>query len=297
MKKCLVLLSTYNGEKYLKELLNSVLNQEGVYIDILIRDDGSTDNTINIIQSYNDSRIKLYTGENLKPAKSFLDLIHTADLSYDFYALCDQDDFWKPNKLRVAVDILEGEIKPALYSSAVEIVDKNLNYISTSFHSNDFNDGLYDMLMFGTPGCTFVFNDTLMKELKKYKPQYISMHDSWISFVCYAVNGKFYSDKDPHILYRQHESNVLGSTKRRDFKTLMKIIRNKDVIRSDMAGEVIKGFSKEMDTEIRKEFDIFANYKHKLSYKIKLLFLRYKKKTSSIKAFYKIKLRVLFNTL
>ena len=125
MCRCLILLSTYNGEKYLPELLESVLAQKDIYVDILARDDGSTDKTVEILKKYD--RVKVYGGNNLKPAKSFLDLIWKADINYDYYALCDQDDVWKEEKIISAVKCIENIDKPALYSSAVEVVDKRLN--------------------------------------------------------------------------------------------------------------------------------------------------------------------------
>lgn len=105
MCRCLILLSTYNGEKYLPELLESVLAQKDIYVDILARDDGSTDKTVEILKKYD--RVKVYGGNNLKPAKSFLDLIWKADINYDYYALCDQDDVWKEEKIISAVKCIE----------------------------------------------------------------------------------------------------------------------------------------------------------------------------------------------
>ena len=95
MNKILILMSTYNGEKYLSEQLNSLLLQENVNIKILIRDDGSTDNTHKILNFYSSNypNISWYTGENKGPALSFMDLLFNAPES-DYYAFCDQDDVW-----------------------------------------------------------------------------------------------------------------------------------------------------------------------------------------------------------
>ena len=138
MCRCLILLSTYNGEKYLPELLESVLAQKDIYVDILARDDGSTDKTVEILKKYD--RVKVYGGNNLKPAKSFLNLIWKADINYDYYALCDQDDVWKEEKIISAVKCIENIDKPALYSSAVEVVDKDLTFIRKSFTDNAKNE-------------------------------------------------------------------------------------------------------------------------------------------------------------
>ena len=93
-KKVLILLSTYNGERYIKEQIESLLKQENVKVSILVRDDGSTDGTINILNEYQkQGKLKWYTGENLKPAKSFMNLVENAP-EYEYYAFCDQDDVW-----------------------------------------------------------------------------------------------------------------------------------------------------------------------------------------------------------
>lgn len=295
MYRCLVLLSTYNGEQYLPELLDSVMAQKDVFIDVLARDDGSKDKTVEILKKYD--RVQVYTGENLKPAKSFLDLILTADESYDYYALCDQDDVWKPNKVISAIEHIKDSNKPTLYSSAVEVVDQDLNFIRKSFTDNSFKDPLYDILTYGTPGCTFVFNMTLMQKLKEYKPTAISMHDSWISFVCLAVNGLFYSDHEAYILYRQHDANVLGAQRHSLKDTLTGIVKNKNVLRSDMAKEILKGYSHGMSPKTKDAFCTFAEYKENFQYKMRILKLPYKKEKTSKRAFEKIKLRVLFDTV
>ena len=295
MYRCLVLLSTYNGEKYLPELLDSVMAQKDVIIDVLARDDGSKDKTVEILKK--NDRVQVYTGENLKPAKSFLDLILKADASYDYYALCDQDDVWKADKVISAIEHIKDSNKPTLYSSAVEVVDRDLNFIRKSFTDNSFKDPLYDILTYGTPGCTFVFNKALMQKLKEYKPTTISMHDSWISFVCLAVNGLFYSDHEAYILYRQHDANVLGAQRHSLKDTLAGIIKNKNVLRSDMAKEILIGYSYGMSPKTKEAFCAFAEYKENFRYKMRILRLPYKKEKTSKRAFEKIKLRILFGSV
>ena len=295
MYRCLVLLSTYNGEKYLPELLDSVMAQKDVIIDVLARDDGSKDKTVEILKK--NDRVQVYTGENLKPAKSFLDLILKADASYDYYALCDQDDVWKADKVISAIEHIKDSNKPTLYSSAVEVVDRDLNFIRKSFTDNSFKDPLYDILTYGTPGCTFVCNKALMQKLKEYKPTTISMHDSWISFVCLAVNGLFYSDHEAYILYRQHDANVLGAQRHSLKDTLAGIIKNKNVLRSDMAKEILIGYSYGMSPKTKEAFCAFAEYKENFRYKMRILRLPYKKEKTSKRAFEKIKLRILFGSV
>ena len=95
--KVLILLSVYNGQKYLQEQLNSLYNQRGVDVSILIRDDGSSDHSIDIIrENQKDHDIKLIEGKNVGFAQSFWELVRNATEA-DYYAFCDQDDYWEEN--------------------------------------------------------------------------------------------------------------------------------------------------------------------------------------------------------
>ena len=107
-KKVTILMSTYNGEKYLEEQIDSLLNQTYKNISILIRDDGSKDNTVHIIKEKKKSNdnITLIEGKNVGFIKSFLELINLAEKS-DYYAYCDQDDVWMEEKIQRAVEFFE----------------------------------------------------------------------------------------------------------------------------------------------------------------------------------------------
>ena len=105
--RVLVLMSTYNGEKYLDKQLESILNQNVKNVDILIRDDGSKDNTIKIINKWLvefPKRIKLETKENIGVVKSFFELVKAAPIDYDYYFFSDQDDYWSEKKLEKAIE-------------------------------------------------------------------------------------------------------------------------------------------------------------------------------------------------
>ena len=127
--------------------------------------------------------------------------------------------------------------------------------------------------------------------------EYKGMHDSWISFVCLAVNGFFYSDQNAYIMYRQHDANVLGAQRHSLKDTLMGIVKNKNVLRSDMAKEILKGYSEMMPEKTKEAFIAFAEYKENLKYKLKILMLPYNKKKTTKRTFEKVKLRVVFNTI
>ena len=213
--KVQVLMSTYNGEKYLDEQIESILNQKGVEVSILIRDDGSQDSTVEILRHFaqSDPRIKCVFETNIGVKRSFLKLIQISDPSVDYYAFSDQDDVWFKDKLLTAVEMLEKEDKemPLIYGSSVFL------YTDGKVTGKRF---ICSQLAFGNfliknyyPGCTMVFNRRL-KELVDFvdicslKPN--PLHDHWLNLVCTACGGKIIIDKMPHLLYRQHKKNVVG---------------------------------------------------------------------------------------
>ena len=127
MKKVQVLLSTYNGEKYLKEQLDSIIAQKGVDVHILARDDGSKDDTIKILEGYEN--IDIIKGSNIGVCKSFFELINKSG-EYDYYSFADQDDVWDCDKLVIAINKLEKcNSKPAVYASNTRLVDANLTFL------------------------------------------------------------------------------------------------------------------------------------------------------------------------
>lgn len=303
IKKCLVLLSTYNGEKYLQALIDSVLSQQEVEVSILIRDDCSNDKTAEILErlSFENKRIKFYSGQNVRPAKSFMDLISEAEMNYDYYAFCDQDDVWLPNKLKIAIEKLDDVDSsiPLLYSSAVTITDKELNTIGKYSKDNSFQNGLYDIVMYATMGCTMVFNTKMLYILKQYHPAIIKMHDSWISYLCYAVGGRLIYDDDSYILYRQHEGNVVGAVRKSYFSTIKKLVSHDQIYVSEMCKDLLKGYSEMMTEKARLEFEIVANYKKSLRMRLKLFLIPYNKnpRFGSRNQFCKMKIRLLVGTL
>ena len=131
-EKILVLMSTYNGEQYIKEQIESILEQDGVNVHLLIRDDGSRDGTIEILKDYSKryNNIEMYQGKNLGACQSFFNLMKNAGMEYDYYAFADQDDVWERDKLKAAISRIEGEEQiPVLYCGTYKLVDKELKEI------------------------------------------------------------------------------------------------------------------------------------------------------------------------
>lgn len=206
-----VVLATYNGEKYLKEQLNSLIRQKGVKVKILVRDDGSQDGTTNILNEYQDKGLlKWYTGNHLDVQKGYLDLLKNAPKS-EYYAFCDQDDVWDDTKLLFAITELEEmpKDKPSMYYCGQRLVDENMNLLSIHKIASD-RSAHTNFLISNVAGCTAVFNQVLLDAINAAEPEFILMHDSWLFKVCVSLGGHYYADSTAHINYRQHGDNVVG---------------------------------------------------------------------------------------
>lgn len=214
MEKIAVLMSTYNGEKYLKQQIDSILRQNvNAKVDLWVRDDGSNDTTCDILKSYAEAgKLNWYNGKNLHSASSFMNLIKNVK-DYDYYAFADQDDIWEVNKLKIGLEKIRDFNKiPTLFFSNASLVDAELNPIGRNVYRN------YPKLDFdtlccagGLLGCTMVFNDKLAESLRITPDKVnIIMHDFYAAQVCKALNGKIIYSHQPLVKYRQHSNNVVG---------------------------------------------------------------------------------------
>lgn len=216
MDSLIVLLSSYNGAAYIEKQIESLLNQTfAPNMRIIVRDDGSTDHTtLPILRQYqSNGKIELWERENIGVVKSFFDLLlHAPDA--DYYAFCDQDDYWLPPKMEMAVHKLSCIKEPALYCSKKIIVDQTLKKLPRKDNTPLF--GTLDVLMKGNiaSGCTMVFNQELRNLCRKFIPdeneyQYL-YHDTWL-FTLAKFTGTIVYDSNSYILYRQHGKNVVGA--------------------------------------------------------------------------------------
>lgn len=215
MKSVLVLMSTYNGEKYLREQLDSIFKQIDVDVRVLVRDDGSRDSTVKILEEYHQNKnLEYIKGENINWMHSFWFLVNMAN-DCDFYAFSDQDDIWDNDKLKKAVAKLEklGNI-PAIYCANQRIVDKNMRMLSYTEDKVDITNFTHlELLIHGNVfrGCTEVWNHSLQQYiLLKNIRDIDEPHDSFIMQIALAV-GKVTKDNTEVMSYRQHELNAVGS--------------------------------------------------------------------------------------
>lgn len=260
--KISILLSTYNGEKYLNELFDSIYKQEGNFeILLCIRDDGSNDNTLKIIESWKTKlNIILSKGHNLGPKNSFRELIVNAPIS-DYYAFCDQDDIWHTDKLVAAVNALEKEKhdKPILYYCNASLIDCEGNMIKDS--RDDYMPMLkYENLIVQNPalGCEMVFDEKLRDLMKKVTFDFYYMHDV-IAIELAALTGKIIYDSVPRMDYRQHIASVTqGHDKVKRFLDRIDFwFFKKNISISLQAKELILLFPLSKDREILEEISYY----------------------------------------
>lgn len=218
--KIVVLMSTYNGEKYLRTQIDSILNQEGCDVDLVVRDDGSTDSTIDILQEYmSEGKLLWYKGTNLKPAKSFWDLLLNSG-EYHYYCFSDQDDVWDNDKIITGIERIKNDEFPSMYYCNSRLIDEDGRLIgSNTYKASGMDTARTNLLTVlctgGALGCTMIMNRHLVKAIKtkNLTPDKLIMHDCFIQGLCKSMDGNVVYDQSTHMGYRQHASNVVGRKK------------------------------------------------------------------------------------
>lgn len=280
MKKILVLLSTYNGAKYLSEQLDSLITQKDVDVTILIRDDGSSDHTIELLQSYHKKfpdKIILELADNVGCTGSFFAMMKLAVEKfpdYDYYAFSDQDDVWLPDKMSAAenaLDAIDNNIK--LYYCSPELVDSKLNTIKSNplIAKNTLEEAF---ILQPAIGCSMVFSKELLKKAAIINPADVNIHDAWVYKVCLALGGEIVYDPTPHILYRQHSSNAIGRTQgfKKTWKRRFKLFFDSKCIRSSQAKLLLSTYRLEIPNREKSVLLSISNYHNSLKEKGKIIF-------------------------
>ena len=225
MNNIAVLMSTYNGEKYIIEQLDSILNQEKVDVELYIRDDGSTDGTINILKEYAlMDNVHVSFENNVGVIRSFEKLILYAPKGYSYYAYADQDDVWYSDKLITGIQSIEEYLinntpdkKAVLYCCNQNCVDNNGRFLYKRLPDNydliqpnimdTFLDSYYS-------GCSMVMNKLLLDNIQyTYKIAGKSLrvlHDVWTITVAQATGCVIY-DPIPKMDFRRHDNNTTTS--------------------------------------------------------------------------------------
>lgn len=277
--KVAVIMSTYNGELFLAEQINSILNQKDVDLTLYIRDDGSNDKTVTILDSFKAENVIVTNGNNVGVGNSFMQELYSVDKHYDYYAFSDQDDIWLDNKIISAINKIESFTVPALYCSNQFLVDQQGSIFANRFDTPINTDYIRILCNNDVTGCTMLWNDLLNNLIvdSDRRPSSLllhkRMHDVWVAMVA-AVTGCIVYDTNSYILYRQHDNNVVGVKHRSIvrnwfYKTIDPSLRNG---RSDLAREILNCFEDKIeDKTIIDLLTNISNYRNSIAVKRKVI--------------------------
>ena len=280
-----VIMSTYNGEKYLAEQIDTILAQEGVNIELYIRDDGSTDSTRNILTEYahTHNNIHLDFGSNIGVCRSFIQELISAP-EYEYYAFSDQDDYWYPEKLFQAVCLVKqkeletGGIIPVLYYSNVYATDEKLRIVRKKSKHKRLQNLACATLFRCIGGCTMLMNS---KAKHLMKPSNLSNdnlmlhnHDSIIASVVYALGGIVICDPGAYMLYRIHGHNTSGATigMISRMKSRLRGLKKYKGCEPKIARAILDVYGDSVVDDARDTLETIAGYKDKLSLRLKIVF-------------------------
>lgn len=288
-----ILLTTYNGERYITELLASLENQSNHSFDLFIRDDGSTDRTIERIlafQSHSNISITLLPkGENIGASQNFAYLLQYAlrHEQYCYFMFCDQDDVWFPNKIEQTLNaMIEAETSnpftPLLIHTDLQVVNENLDLIHNSYWSYQNIDPGYDrlnrlLIQNVITGCTVMINRVLA-EISLPIPKDAIMHDWWLGLTAASL-GKIESLPQSTIKYRQHSANDIGASAF-DLSTILDKANRLFSFSLDkytiQANSFLSHYSDKLSAEQKKILEAFISIETVPWYKGKMILLKYR---------------------
>lgn len=281
-----ICMATYNGERFLGEQIDSILRQTYTDWILFIRDDHSSDRTPEIIAEY----VRKYSGKIIQLSddgvvcasakKNFATVLRSVSDSYDFsyYMFADQDDVWLNTKIEKSLFALrhaESEHDgPLLVHTDLKVVDQNLSVLGESFFAYralnpDVADLRHLLIQNNVTGCTMLWNKKL-NDLLDLQNEAVAMHDWWITLVA-CTFGRIICLKEPQILYRQHENNVVGATRVNTFQFALRRLTGLNHVRKtlkmpvDQAKAFLDCFERRLDCDsaeiLRKFSDLYSHGK------------------------------------
>ena len=263
-----ILISTYNGAKYITEQIESLINQNYSNIRIFIRDDGSTDSTAEMLVPYVEAgKISFLQGENIGYGKSFLTLLEQASEG-DYWAFCDQDDVWFPDKIKWAVEWLEQQenSKPLLYHSAYYLGDESLNICGINKLWNEnytFAKSLTEVIHMGF---SMVFNSSLRELILSADINSLTSHDHWAEILAIKF-GTIYEDERIASIHRRLTDSQSSSSLYARFRWLKGALHNESEI-LPVAREYCRLFRDIDDEDFRiASWFVFDKYDFKKSFR------------------------------
>jgi len=215
-----VLMAAYNGAEFLAEQLDSLAAQTHKNWRLWVSDDGSTDVTLDILRRYQEAwgedRLHISQGPGRGFQHNFLALTAQEHMAADYFAWCDQDDIWLPEKLNRALAVLTpcGQERPALYCGRTTLMDCHGRDYALSFPMNWRSPGFLNaLLQYSGGGNTMVFNRPAKALIAAGSQFELASHDWWAYQVVSGCGGRLVYDPEPFVRYRQHGKNVVGCTR------------------------------------------------------------------------------------
>ncbi len=278
-----ILMATYNGEKFINTQIDSILCQTYKEWNLIIRDDGSTDKTVEIVKEYEKkypNKIKFICDEKTSNGakNNFFKLMKYSTADYIMFS--DQDDYWLEKKIENSVKKIKKYEKeyldvPILVHGDLKIVDESLKVINNSMFrmqklngdKNKFSDYLVQN---NVTGCTMIINKKLLN-LCDIIPDNAIMHDWWLALIA-STFGKVFFDHNPYIYYRQHANNVEGAKDITKFNYILKKILDYKSIKCSLeqTNEQAKDFKKVYYSKLKKSDQVVLNEFINLQNKSKL---------------------------
>ncbi len=218
-----VCVATYNGERFVRDQMVSILRQLGKEDEVVVSDDGSKDSTIRILNSFQDSRIKVVRNEGEHGfIRNFENALRQAN--GDIIFLSDQDDVWKPDKVKVVLKALQDADLVVHDAELIDATGKSLgkNYYSFLHHSSGFLMNLWKTRFLG---CCMAFNRKVLNDCIPFPPK-IAGHDYWIGMYA-LLNYHVVFIPDILISYRRHGGNVSPSGEKSTASLYEKIVEKR----------------------------------------------------------------------
>lgn len=292
MDRIMVLLATYNGSKYVGQMIDSVLAQNYDNFHIILSDDGSKDDTASILEAYacaHPDKITHYrSGMRFGNAQDHF--MHLLQQFHDapYIMFCDQDDYWHPDKMRKTLSKMQEIEKrdlPAMVHTDLQVVDGELALMDPSFMHFSKLQGdrlaLNQLLVQNVvTGCTMMLNRALAELACSHLPKdKILMHDWWLALIAAAMGSAGYLN-EATIDYRQHGNNVVGAKNTRSAAYILKKIKNDGVqtaMRQTYAqAQVFEDcFGAMLDSDARKTVQTYAAMAHKNGFVRRVNYLKY----------------------
>ena len=308
LPKVLVLLSAYNGESFLQGQVESILMQEGVEVFLLIRDDKSSDGTVELIkrnQTLFPGKIRLVEGhENIGCTRSFVELMRIASsfpsqtFCPDYYAFSDQDDIWMPDKLLRSVTALNkmDASRPLLFCGESVLTDSDMHEVYRSYMTYIFTFGS-SLVMNSSGGHTQVFNKVLLDEASRVDFCPYILHDWWVYCVCMALSGQVcYEATPPLLYYRQHNHQCVGVRKKSWTERIRKGLLQTSGMSSLLAKALYDGYRGKMPAGNEQLLRLVVRYKDSFLCRFQLLCALPRLRTKNLRTNVRVGLSVLFGT-